>query len=517
MTISRKPSAVGLCLLYQCIQQLLLLCVAEDATRNGSWTEFTSWLTEHGAFVHSGLSLNASCESTGMRGVISTTPVAANTQLFRIPTKLMILEDVSAAKSVTDEQVKDLLEDEQIRLALALARKIKKGKRSAYFTYISMLPEPKDFQDFHPIFAGQSMRADFGELPVLGLLERSRTISTRESKNAFQIWKTLENSKAAFLSWGDVEAALHLVRTRSVRTPGKGLAMVPLYDLVNTAEDSKVNVAMTIDQGVLKVRTTRDLPSNTEILASYSSACDNEIMLHTYGTYFASNPILPSSVTPVRCLATCDKAERPHATSNSLWEAAEAIIDLTRAKDALAAGWNSPPCKETMASSSQGRLRCSLARLAWETCAAAWGFATRQVQPAAFTGPSLEHHASAHLEIGNSLAKNGDQQAAIDQWESVLKLQPLNFTANIMLGISKQSKRDFGAAKGHYYNILRTNPRDSQVHVLLGKVMVQEGNMKSGANEFRLALEADPDNAEAKVLLQRLQSFTKVNSMKNAS
>lgn len=464
--------------------------------------------------MHSGLSLNSSSDSKGGRRLVGTTPIAANTVLLGIPTKLMLTEDKSTAKSVTDEQVNDLLEDEEIRLALAVVLKMKKGKQSAYSPYTSMLPAPKDFHAFHPAFAGQSIRADFEELPVLGLLEHSRTIATRETRNTFQIWKNMKKSKVAKISWNDMEAALHLVRTRGLRIPGKGLALVPLYDLMNTAEDPEVNVAWSIDEGVLKVRAKKDLPLNTELLSSYCSECDNEVMLHTWGIYLVRNPVLPCAAKPVKCFADWDKAKRPGATANSLREAAEVALDLNRAKDALAAGWNSPPCKEAIASSSQGQLRCSLARLAWEACAAAWGFGTRAMSAATATctGHSLEHHASAHLEIGNSLAQDGDQHSATDHWEAVLKLQPLNFTANIMLGIARQSEKQFAAAKRHYYNILRTNPRDSEVHVLLGKVMVQEGDLKSGGQEFRAALQADPDNTEAQTLLVSLLKSTRMSA-----
>jgi len=335
--------------------------------------------------VHSGLSLNSSSDSKGGRRLVGTTPIAANTVLLGIPTKLMLTEDKSTAKSVTDEQVNDLLEDEEIRLALAVVLKMKKGKQSAYSPYTSMLPAPKDFHAFHPAFAGQSIRADFEELPVLGLLEHSRTIATRETRNTFQIWKNMKKSKVAKISWNDMGAALHLVRTRGLRIPGKGLALVPLFDFMNTAEDPEVNVAWSIDEGVLKVRAKKDLPLNAELLSSYCSECDNEVMLHTWGIYLVRNPVLPCAAKPVKCFANWDKAKRPGATANSLREAAEVALDLNRAKDALAAGWNSPPCKEAIASSSQGQLRCSLARLAWEACAAAWGFGTRAMSAATAT------------------------------------------------------------------------------------------------------------------------------------
>jgi len=486
---------------------LQVLCPGTDAlTETESWARLTSWMKSHGAFVHDGLTLNASCDTTGARGLITTAPLAANTTILQIPKKLMILEDTSSSSSSTDQQVRELLGDAASRLALALALKMRKGTKSAYSPYLSLLPQPTDFHSFHPAFASRSLHADFADLPVLGLLERARSFSAKKGKHAFEAWKSTKSSPASKLSWDDMEAALHLVRSRGTSLNKLGSVLIPGYDLMNTAGNHEANVVWSHEDAVVSVKTKADLPANTEILNSYGKDHDNEVMLHSWGVYLASNPrYLAKATMPVKCFATWEPGLRPSATARSLREATEDMLDLSAAKQASAAGLNSPPCKgELLSASSQGQLRCSLARLAWEACAGEWGLAGHSKSAAKAEGSSLRHHAWAHLEIGTSLAKEGDEKGADEHLEAVLKLQPLNFTANVMLGIARHAQKDLAAAKRHYLDALRTNPMSSKVHMYLGKVMVAQGDLKLGELAFRSALKADPKNSEAQLLLQNL-------------
>merc|ERR1719478_1642380 len=79
----------------------------------------------------------------------------------------------------------------------------------------------------------------------------------------------------------------------------------------------------------------------------------------------------------------------------------EATLDLASSSDNLL----SPRCQASVFSTHQGPLQCSLARLTWEYCAAAWGLASTsnsnlnllQVSESAIQVRSLAPHEDAKL------------------------------------------------------------------------------------------------------------------------
>lgn len=117
--------------------------------------------------------------------------------------------------------------------------------------------------------------------------------------------------------------------------------------------------------------------AGVELRFHYCERCDNAAMLGHWGFAFEDNPNALEDPGAVNCAAHVTERDGAlHATS-SLRESAEQALQLGSGEGEV---WDDnllntlPPCRSSVleARETQGPLRCSLARLAWEYCARHW-------------------------------------------------------------------------------------------------------------------------------------------------
>lgn len=362
--------------------------LAGEGSSTEAWKESAAWAVANGGSAHAGLAGSATRHGGAtVRGIVATEPLPNGTLLLEVPRRLWLtLENFPAFRDARLDGL-DGCPTERERLMLQLSAVIaterRKGAASFYHVYLQKLPTLADFRAFHPRLAREQLLADFAALP---LAEEMRAAQRKDEalKRCFAAWSRTPGSPVAGLTWEDMEQAVFLVRTRAYNTAGAWgrwePSLIPASDLLNV-HPSKVS-ARWVPSGSVEGPTTFKLfadsgPDRPEIAAGeelyeeYCGLCDNDRFMSIWGIYLEANR--HRSKAAVDCGATAGSLES-QARARKLRAAAEAALDVDGGAAALAAGWGAPRCKAaTQADPDQGPLRCSLARLAWEHCAGAWG------------------------------------------------------------------------------------------------------------------------------------------------
>jgi protein O-mannosyl-transferase len=136
------------------------------------------------------------------------------------------------------------------------------------------------------------------------------------------------------------------------------------------------------------------------------------------------------------------------------------------------------------------------------------------------------------MQMGMSLLKKGDLDAAIKQFSEVLKHDPNNLNAHISIGLALGYKQNFEEAISHFrkaieinpkiveaYNSLavaltytgkieeaiiqlekaiKINPKFAKAHNTLGVILAKTGKVEDAIYHLQRAVQIDPDNHEAK-------------------
>jgi tetratricopeptide (TPR) repeat protein len=99
--------------------------------------------------------------------------------------------------------------------------------------------------------------------------------------------------------------------------------------------------------------------------------------------------------------------------------------------------------------------------------------------------------------LGLVLAKKGDLDAAIREFQEALRINPYYSDAHNNLGLALVSKGYLDAAIQEYLEALRINPNNARAHNNLGVTHGNKGNLDAAIQEFQEALRISPDYTDA--------------------
>jgi len=102
-----------------------------------------------------------------------------------------------------------------------------------------------------------------------------------------------------------------------------------------------------------------------------------------------------------------------------------------------------------------------------------------------------------HDNLGLSLERTGDLDAAIREYEEALRINPLYQRSLANLGLALARKGDLDTAIRLYREALRINPAYKEVHNNLGLALARKGNLDAATGEYQEALRISPDYVEA--------------------
>ena len=103
----------------------------------------------------------------------------------------------------------------------------------------------------------------------------------------------------------------------------------------------------------------------------------------------------------------------------------------------------------------------------------------------------------ANNNLGVALAKQGEHDAAIEQYHAALRLNPNYVRAHNNLGISLVKKGDLDQAIREYGEALRIDPNFADAHGNLGVALAQAGDLNAAMLQYREALQINPNFADA--------------------
>merc|ERR1712232_995346 len=211
-----------------------------------------------------------------------------------------------------------------------------------------------------------SLLRDFAGLHLSSRIQQMQTQdATMEA--CFKEWHKQPHSKVSHLTWDEVFTALIRWRTRCYGVGG-GTALIPGSDLLNTAPDLNTGWKPPQKDGPFIVTVTRNVSVGTELYDSYCPSCDNLVFMSLWGIYVENNHHA-SNVWQKK--SDCRSSTSSGGTMREVVEAA-LFVGSEDISLMLAQGWKAPRCKQSTLRQPQGPLRCSMARLAWESCAKEW-------------------------------------------------------------------------------------------------------------------------------------------------
>jgi len=103
----------------------------------------------------------------------------------------------------------------------------------------------------------------------------------------------------------------------------------------------------------------------------------------------------------------------------------------------------------------------------------------------------------AHNNLGNTLAERGFLDAAMDEYHTALRLDPIYADAHADLGNALVKKGRYAEAISHYLLALRFRPVDPAVHYGLGLALMRSGRRDEARAEFEQTVRLKPDNPDA--------------------
>ena len=100
--------------------------------------------------------------------------------------------------------------------------------------------------------------------------------------------------------------------------------------------------------------------------------------------------------------------------------------------------------------------------------------------------------------IGVTLAKKGDLDAAVREFQAALRINPNDIAVRRNLGIILAEKGDLDAAIRQYREAVRISPNDLRMHDLLGGTLLEKGDLDAAIRECQLALRISPYDVNAR-------------------
>lgn len=103
----------------------------------------------------------------------------------------------------------------------------------------------------------------------------------------------------------------------------------------------------------------------------------------------------------------------------------------------------------------------------------------------------------AHNNLGNSLLQEGKPDAAIAQYQEVLRLDHKNAEACYNIGSALMQKGKMDDAIVQYRQTLQLDPNYSDAYINLGNALLQEGKAGDAMAQYLAALKIGPNDAKA--------------------
>ena len=103
----------------------------------------------------------------------------------------------------------------------------------------------------------------------------------------------------------------------------------------------------------------------------------------------------------------------------------------------------------------------------------------------------------AHRTLADVLWNKNDLDGAVTEYREALRLNPNDGPAHRSLGNLLLNKNDFDGANTEYREVLRLNPEDGEVHRSLGDVLWNKKDESGAIEQYRQALRIDPNDANA--------------------
>jgi len=101
------------------------------------------------------------------------------------------------------------------------------------------------------------------------------------------------------------------------------------------------------------------------------------------------------------------------------------------------------------------------------------------------------------IDSGVDLAKKGQGDAAIAEWEKALELDPGDAKVHYCLGVAMMQKGRLDEAITHFQKAVEVNPELADAQDSLGLALGQKGRLDEAITHFQKAVEVNPELAEA--------------------
>jgi len=337
--------------------------ITEHDASNDAWAETTAWMISNGATVTPNIH-GAPTQHAGnsVRGVVTTADLPKG-NFLEIPSSLWINIDTFPNfrdVRLDQQECTSLSKDNQKQLKVSVGLASESRDTSKFAPYLSNLPTLEDYKAFHPRLADTELLAEFAGLPLVDNIKVMQTVDA-QIQRCFKAWRKQKDSPVSDLTWDQVKLALQQFRTRCYGTNGGGSSLIPASDLMNTGSSANLNTEWGSGNSThFVVATAKPLSHGTELMDSYCPTCDNTNFVLIWGIFLEDNAVQAANKDKAApdsfCPAIRAKVEEALDTSPSHM----AEVETNK--------WRAPRCKAATMNRPQGPLRCSLARLAWQTC-----------------------------------------------------------------------------------------------------------------------------------------------------
>jgi len=108
-----------------------------------------------------------------------------------------------------------------------------------------------------------------------------------------------------------------------------------------------------------------------------------------------------------------------------------------------------------------------------------------------------DNSSSIYYNLGLALQDKGYQNAAIQEYQEAIRINPNHTKAHNNLGIAFASKGNLDAAIREYQVALLLNPNYADAHYNLGRAFARKGHLDAAIQEFQETLRISPNDTDA--------------------
>ncbi|MBI2560664.1 MAG: tetratricopeptide repeat protein [Planctomycetes bacterium] len=102
-----------------------------------------------------------------------------------------------------------------------------------------------------------------------------------------------------------------------------------------------------------------------------------------------------------------------------------------------------------------------------------------------------------HFQKAIFYQKNGELTKALQEYESILKIDSLNAEAHNNMGLLYQQKGEYNKALLSYRKAVSLKPDYNKARCNMGTVLYRQGRLEAAGMEFDVVLEKEPENVHA--------------------